>query len=153
MSHLDFLHALTVSLLTDWCGPCRNFTPQLVKSYEALKATGRPFEIVFVSSDRDQAAFHEYYGEMPWLALPYSDRNGKSQLSSKYKVTGIPTLVLFDAEGKTITTDGRSCIAEDPQGADFPWTPPTLEESLGDSFVKADGSSVAAAVCGNGFAL
>ena len=126
----------------------------LVESYNALKATGRPFEIVFVSSDRDQAAFDEYYGEMPWLALPFSDRDGKARLSSQYKVSGIPTFVIVDAEGKTITTDGRSCIMEDPQGADFPWTPPTLEESLGESFVKADGSTITrASLAGKTLAL
>ena len=38
----------------------------------------------------------EYYGEMPWLALPYSDRDRKAQLSSKFKVTGIPTLIILD---------------------------------------------------------
>ena len=35
--------------------------------------------VVFVSSDRDQAAFDEYYGEMPWLALLFSEREGKAR--------------------------------------------------------------------------
>ncbi len=30
------------------------------------------FDIVFVSSDKDQDAFNEYFKEMPWKALPYS---------------------------------------------------------------------------------
>ena len=42
---------------------------------EDLKAKG--LEVVFVSSDRDEASFKEYFGEMPWLALDFSDRKLK----------------------------------------------------------------------------
>merc|ERR1719157_276657 len=68
-----------------WCPPCRGFTPKLAEWYStSLKAKG--LEVVFVSSDRDK----EYFGEMPWLALPYSDRECKASLSKKFKVQGIP---------------------------------------------------------------
>lgn len=125
-----------------WCGPCRGFTPQLAQSYKDLVATGRAFEIIFVSSDRDENAFNEYYGEMPWLALPYADRARKDSLSKKFKVSGIPSFVILDEEGKVITTEGRKAISADPQGAEFPWKPPTLEEALGDEFIKNDGTIV-----------
>ena len=39
------------------CPPCRQFTPRLVDTYAALKAAGHDVEVVFVSMDRDQAAF------------------------------------------------------------------------------------------------
>merc|ERR1711924_115969 len=56
-----------------WCPPCKGFTPKLAEWYESnLKAKG--LEVVFVSSDRDESSFKEYFGEMPWLALPYSER-------------------------------------------------------------------------------
>ena len=32
------------------CLPCRQFTPLLVSVYTKLKATGKPFEVIFVSS-------------------------------------------------------------------------------------------------------
>ena len=120
-----------------------------------MKATGRPFEIVFASSDRDKAAFDEYYGEMPWLSIPYSDRDRKEKLSRKYKVRGIPTLVLIDEDGNTITTDGRSSISNDPQGADFPWKPPTFAEIMDTDFLKGDGSKVkhAEALAGKSLAI
>ena len=60
-----------------WCGPCRNFTPSLIKTYNALVDQGKPFEIIFVSSDRDEAQFDGYYDEMPWLALPFDHRQRK----------------------------------------------------------------------------
>lgn len=54
--------------------------------YKKLRGDGKKFEVVFVSSDKDDAAFKEYHGEMPWLALPFADRERKSKLSGKYKV-------------------------------------------------------------------
>ena len=66
-----------------WCPPCRGFTPKLAEAYKGLVAGNKPIEIVFVSSDRDEAAFSEYFGEMPWLALPYSARDKKNELSKK----------------------------------------------------------------------
>jgi len=105
-----------------WCPPCRGFTPQLANWYtSSLKAKG--LEIVFVSSDRDGEAFKEYFGEQPWLALDYSDRKRKDQLSSLCKVGGIPSFVIFDKDGTLITRDGRAAVSGDPTGDEFPWYP------------------------------
>ena len=62
----------------------------------------------------------------------------QNDLSRKFKVTGIPTLVFLNAKnGDVITTDGRSIVLEDPDGKDFPWTPkPVLELLSGDLMVK-----------------
>jgi len=137
-----------------WCPPCRGFTPKLADAYKGLVAAGKAMEIVFVSSDRDQGSFDEYFGEQPWLALPFAARDLKAQLSAKYGVSGIPTLVLLDgATGSLITKDGRSAIMEDPTGADFPWTPPTLSELLGDTFTGKAGPVDRSAIAGKKLAL
>ena len=62
-----------------WCPPCKMFTPKLVEWYNKFKGTekGKKLEIVFVSSDRDEDSFNEYYGEMPWHALPLAHRDRK----------------------------------------------------------------------------
>jgi len=111
-----------------WCPPCRGFTPKLAKQYEEhYKAKG--LEIVFVSSDRDEASFSEYFADQPWLALPFADRDAKARLSSKFKVRGIPTLVIVDsATGELITADGRDEAMKDPTGDKLPWHPPTKAE-------------------------
>jgi thiol-disulfide isomerase/thioredoxin len=56
-----------------WCGPCRQFTPMLSEMYSHLKDAypTHGLDIVFVSSDRDQTSFQQYYGSMPWLAIPF----------------------------------------------------------------------------------
>merc|ERR1711953_1378060 len=98
-----------------WCPPCRGFTPKLAEWYTAgLKDKG--MEIVFVSSDRDEAAFNSYFGEQPWVALPYANREMKDKLSKQFKVQGIPSFVILGPDGKVITKDGREAVSKDPTG-------------------------------------
>jgi len=105
-----------------WCPPCRGFTPQLAEWYQtSLKAKG--FEIVFVSSDKDEGQFKEYFAEQPWLALDFTDRKRKEQLSNAMNVEGIPSFVIVDKDGSVITKDGRAAVTGDPTGAEFPWYP------------------------------
>ena len=68
---------------------CRGLTPVLADAYIKMKAAGKSLEIVFVSSDQDEASFKEYFQSMPWLALPLQERALKETLSSKYGVQGI----------------------------------------------------------------
>jgi len=128
-----------------WCPPCRGFTPKLAEFYNK-HAKDKNFEIVFASSDKDQSQFDSYHGEMPWLALPFEKRAEKDKLSKKYKVQGIPMLVVLGPDGQVTTTEGRAKVTEnfDDCGG-FPWTPMSLKEALGDSFLKQDGSTVGSA--------
>ncbi|KAL5477184.1 hypothetical protein EMCRGX_G023938 [Ephydatia muelleri] len=104
-----------------WCPPCRAFTPELAEWYNNIKLgpNGSKFEIVFVSCDSDEDSFSEYFAEMPWHALPFSDRETESKLSKEFNISGIPTLVFLDADGTLITDDGRSIVMDDPQGSSF----------------------------------
>ena len=31
------------------------------------------FEVVYISGDKDEKTFVEYFGRMPWLALPFTE--------------------------------------------------------------------------------
>merc|ERR1712054_492002 len=142
-SALSGVDAVGIYFSAHWCPPCRGFTPKLAESYNSMKAAGKKFEIIFASSDRDTGAFDEYFKEMPWLALPFVDRAKKEALSKKFKVQGIPTFVIVDADGKTITTDGREAISEDPAGENFPWIPPTFSDVTNNlTLVRNDGTEV-----------
>lgn len=137
---VDALKGKTVGLYfsAHWCPPCRGFTPKLVETYNTMKANGNDkFEVVFVSSDRDQGSFDEYYGEMPWLALPFKDRVLKNVLSDTFEVQGIPTLVIINGDDfSIINADGRAALASDPKGENFPWTPPPYEALENASFIN-----------------
>jgi len=82
-------------------------------------------EIFFVSSDRDQKAFDEYFAEMPWKALPFEKREEKATLSDMFGVQGIPSFVVLNNDGTVITTEGRSKVMSDPKGESLPqgWLP------------------------------
>merc|ERR1712159_739902 len=111
-----------------WCPPCRGFTPELVKTYQKLTAAGKPFEVIFASSDRDEASFNEYFGEMPWLALKYEDRELKEKLSKIFGVNGIPSLHIIEHDGTVINNSGRGAVGGDPEGAEFPWHPKPVND-------------------------
>jgi len=89
-----------------WCGPCKMFTPDLVKLRDR---NDDKFEVVFVSSDRSAEDQEEYMKDydMEWPAIPY-DSPLRQQLGGKYEVRGIPSLVIIDDQGNLITKDGRS---------------------------------------------
>lgn len=124
-----------------WCPPCRGFTPKLAEAYTSdLSAKG--LEVVFISSDKDQASFDEYFGTMPWLALPFSARDTQAALSNKFKVQGIPTLAIVDADGVLINSDGVAAVSSDPTGDEFPWKPPTFAEALGETFIGQGGATL-----------
>jgi nucleoredoxin len=90
----------------EWCGPCKMFTPELVKFRDR---NDEKFEVVFVSSDRSAEDQQEYMKDydMEWPAIPH-DSPLREQLGGKYGIRGIPSLVIVDDQGNLITKDGRS---------------------------------------------
>jgi nucleoredoxin len=113
-----------------WCGPCRGFTPQLAKLYNECKEKSKSFEIVFISSDRSDEAFNEYFNEMPWCALSFKERELKSNLSDVYEVQGIPTLILLSGKGEMITMDGRAAVSAGIES--FPWDEAAMKKANQD---------------------
>ena len=58
----------------------------------------KPFEVIFVSGDRDEAGFKEYFGSMPWLAVPFDDEKRRDALNEYFGVQGIPHFVMLTPE-------------------------------------------------------
>lgn len=96
-----------------WCGPCRRFTPDLIKFYNEFKPSHPNFELIFVSSDNDEASMLQYMqgDTMPWPAVRFSaiprNEEGKRTRSdiSQYAGNGIPDLVLVDAIDGSVMSD------------------------------------------------
>jgi len=123
---LEGIDALGIYFSAHWCPPCRGFTPVAAENYKALKAAGKKVEIIFASSDKDENQFNEYHGEMPWKALPYSERDKKANLAKRYECKGIPHLVFVDPKTwETITLSGRGAFSAKSFIEDFPYLPKT----------------------------
>lgn len=134
-----------------WCPPCRRFTPMLAKFYEAMKKKSpKKFEIVFLSSDRDEKAFNEYYDEShPWLRPTYEwTQANKSRVNSAVQGgNGIPSLCLVNPKtGDLVCKKGVQQVYEDAEGANFPWVPRSFWEIMqdGPDFITKDGTISAA---------
>jgi len=97
-----------------WCGPCRAFTPRLVDFVAKLKEAGMDLPIIFASSDKDDTSFQAYFSEMPWFAFPHGDARIEA-LKQKYSVSGIPWLVLLDAEGNLVVNEADTDVPQGPE--------------------------------------
>ncbi|KAJ1418558.1 putative nucleoredoxin [Ochromonadaceae sp. CCMP2298] len=96
-----------------WCPPCRGFTPVLSEFFEQLEEEdASALQIIFVSSDNDDASFTSYYGSMPWMAVPFAATDKIQALNTKFEVRGIPSFVVLDAaDGSVKDADARTTVA------------------------------------------
>ena len=117
-----------------WCPPCKVFTPKLAAAYEMANEDDANFQIVFVSSDNDEAGMVEYMSAMhgPWLRVPFdsplrkalklkhgcfagkTDATGKivdEPAAGAVRRSGIPSLVVVGRNGEECVFDGKDAIA------------------------------------------
>eukprot|EP00555_Chaetoceros_dichaeta_P009239 CAMPEP_0198259078 /NCGR_PEP_ID=MMETSP1447-20131203/8346_1 /TAXON_ID=420782 /ORGANISM="Chaetoceros dichaeta, Strain CCMP1751" /LENGTH=786 /DNA_ID=CAMNT_0043946359 /DNA_START=58 /DNA_END=2418 /DNA_ORIENTATION=+ len=110
MSALSNCRLVALYFSAHWCPPCRKFTPILCEMYNHLKeiVPNHGLEIVFVSSDRDSGSFQQYFGTMPWLAVPLSNER-KQRIGTQFGVQGIPALVVLDTiSGEVVVSKEHS---------------------------------------------
>ncbi|MEM0966135.1 MAG: thioredoxin-like domain-containing protein [Verrucomicrobiota bacterium] len=88
-----------------WCGPCLQFTPNLVDFYDRYHDRYENFEVIFVSSDRSEDEMEAYMekADMPWPALEFSKKSRVRELT-RYSERGIPNLVVVDRDGEVLST-------------------------------------------------
>ena len=92
-----------------WCPPCRGFTPKLANFYDVVNKTQKQIEIIFVTSDKNEAEFNEYFGTMPWLSIPFKDE-AIQNLKETFEIRGIPTFLVFNSDGKLIDDNARMTV-------------------------------------------
>lgn len=68
-------------------------------------------EIIFISRDRDENSFREYFGQMSFDAVPY-DPEVLNRIAGHYQVRGIPTLTLVDKEGRVLKPNARGEVTQ-----------------------------------------
>lgn len=94
-----------------WCPPCRGFTPVLATCYDEWKKDNKSIEIIFISSDKNEEEFKNYFKEMPWLAIPKNNTDAINSIKTHFNVRGIPTFIVLDSNGKVIDSDARNEVA------------------------------------------
>lgn len=110
----DVLAAKTVIgilFAAEWSPPCRAFVPLLGACYEDIAEIHTDLEIVYVSGDRAQASFDEFYEVMPWAAIPFDENSTKQALVERCSVSDVPALVLIDTKGHLLESNGRAVFA------------------------------------------
>lgn len=99
-----------VDFWASWCGPCRREIPNMKEQLEKYGDKG--FAIVGINLDNTREAYQKYVDEqeLTWENL-LSDKEGEQgwnhPLVTYYGVSGIPTAILVDKEGKVVTLSAR----------------------------------------------
>ena len=93
-----------IDVWATWCGPCKAEIPYLKKLEEEMKGTNLQIVSISVDEAKDKAKWakmikDENLGGLQLFASGWGD------LAQYYKIKGIPRFMIFDKEGKIVTTD------------------------------------------------
>jgi thiol-disulfide isomerase/thioredoxin len=104
---------LALLFCAGWCPPCKTFLGLLKEFYSEVNIDSKQCEVLYVPLDRSEEEFRESYTTMPWLTISHSDQARIKSLKERYRVTGIPHLVIVKSDdGKLVTPSGRKDIHE-----------------------------------------
>lgn len=108
-SDIDRSSVVALYFTAGWCPPCRAFNPVLIEFYNDVNYPDKRFEVIQISSDQDEVSFNEYFGGMPWVAIPFGDQR-ITDLKKSFNVQGIPLLLLINRKGEMVYGSARNDI-------------------------------------------
>jgi nucleoredoxin len=120
-SEVDKNQVVCLYFTAHWCPPCRAFTPILVEFYNDVNYPEKRMEVIQVSSDKDQEQFNEYFGPLPWLAIPFNDPRLKN-LKTQFNIKGIPVLILLNRDGTLALGSARADVQNEGPACFEKWT-------------------------------
>lgn len=85
-----------------WCGPCVAGFPKLAEIYQQAKEKG--LELISVDQDEDAATAANFFAKKGYTWPEFHDGDG--EIEKLMGSTGIPRLVLVDAEGQIVYDGG-----------------------------------------------
>ena len=120
-----------------WCPMCTSFEPALMSFQQNAKDAGKPIELIYISSDRNEETNIKRASQLNMYTVPFGDQTAESK--KKYKIwagsetfqfgfgrrSGVPAIVVLDKTGEEL-----AFVAAESQGAKALATWP-LDEALG----------------------
>ncbi|KAG9403970.1 hypothetical protein AC1031_005509 [Aphanomyces cochlioides] len=79
---------------------------------------------------------------MPWLAIPYPERDTFRTLLETFEVGDVPLAILLDPQGQVVEKEAIFSIMADQDGLFFPYPKRPLREILGNALINRDGTVV-----------
>jgi len=94
-----------------WCPPCVEEAPQLVAAYEKFRERG--FEILGISLDKNKAALETFVEgqKMTWPQF-FDGQGWENELAQRFDIQSVPTMWLFDREGKLVDPAPRGRLEQ-----------------------------------------
>ena len=85
----------------------------LVSFYNHHRSISNNFEIISIYLEDNEVSFNAHFNSqlhIPWLALPYNNADLIEDLLNDFNVNSIPLLLVFDKEGRKITSLNKTEI-------------------------------------------
>lgn len=107
-----------------WCPMCTSFEPSLIAFRQAAADSGKPVELIYVTSDRNEDACRQRASSLEMMTVPFGDEADK--LKRQYNIwagsesfqfgfgrrSGVPACVVLDRNGQEL-----AFIAAESQGS------------------------------------
>ncbi len=94
-----------------WCAPCIQTIPHMKEMYAKYKPQG--LEIVGISLDEDLQRLKTFIttNQLGWI-ITYSGKGWDDPTARQYGVSGIPSVWVIGKDGKVVSDNARSTLAE-----------------------------------------
>lgn len=86
-----------LNFFATWCPPCREEIPELVGIYHQNKKKG--LVVLGISLDMDKAPF-VLKSFIKQMKIPYPILIGTQEVAENYQISGVPTTLIINKEGK-----------------------------------------------------
>lgn len=96
-----YQHTILLFYQSTDCKTCDQQLQQLTANYKDLTSKG--IRIITLSADKNKEEYNSKSKAFPWKDTYYEYKGEKSENLKKYNVTGVPTILLIDSNGKIIS--------------------------------------------------